>query len=733
MAANASRDDDTLGENAGKLLAIVFCGFLGIVALVAIFEILGTRPAYIVATMPIFLVSVVLLLAVAARAGGDRFFVAGGRVPVSIAAASGAAVAMPVASVLALAGLLYAFGFDGLCFVLGPAAGLVVGGVLLAPHIARSGAPTIPAFLGLRFGTTARLIAAAVVALCSAMIAVAAVSSAAGIGALAFGMERTWGVWAVIAIALASTLPGGMSSLTWSGSAKGIVMLIGVLAPVTVLMASARGIGLPQIGYGEVLSSVSNLEREMIEKGLASAASLKPHVKPFLQIDSLNFQAIVLSLMAGVAVMPHLLGRCVTAGSARDARASWAWMLVLVFLVLISAPALAALAKHEVYALIASSRPLSSLPDWMIELSRAGTVRLHGLSIALLEAVRGALAAGSTDTGSIALHLAGQSSDLSDAWLALKEPVRSALVEAARALSASAGPDAVLSEFRDRLLPSAALLSGNKQGLVTHLAFEADPAALILALPRLMGQPVILSSVLAAGALAAALALAAAAIFTIATTLAHDLRPGASDLAPVPSSRAWTARALLILTGLAVGAAALSATGETPALVPAALSLAAAGLFPALALGIWWKRASAFGAVLGMIAGLAVAGYYMAGTRYFPLTLHESFAHLSNAAPSAVRRLKDLEAAWLGADEATRGAARAALEAHASGGLLRPGVANWFGISPLASALFGLPAGFLLLVMGSLAAPRPGTTVDDLARRIRTPETAEDATYAPES
>jgi cation/acetate symporter len=46
--------------------------------------------------------------------------------------------------------------------------------------------------------------------------------------------------------------------------------------------------------------------------------------------------------------------------------------------------------------------------------------------------------------------------------------------------------------------------------------------------------------------------------------------------------------------------------------VSAAFSLAAAGFFPALVMGIFWRRANGFGAVAGMLAGLGVCAYYMA-------------------------------------------------------------------------------------------------------------------------
>ena len=49
-----------------------------------------------------------------------------------------------------------------------------------------------------------------------------------------------------------------------------------------------------------------------------------------------------------------------------------------------------------------------------------------------------------------------------------------------------------------------------------------------------------------------------------------------------------------------------------------AFSLAMAGNFPALVMGIWWKRATSAGAVCGIIAGFGLCLFYLVVTRYFP-------------------------------------------------------------------------------------------------------------------
>ena len=49
-----------------------------------------------------------------------------------------------------------------------------------------------------------------------------------------------------------------------------------------------------------------------------------------------------------------------------------------------------------------------------------------------------------------------------------------------------------------------------------------------------------------------------------------------------------------------------------------AFSLAMAGNFPALIMGVWWKRTTATGAICGIIAGFGLCLFYLVTTRYFP-------------------------------------------------------------------------------------------------------------------
>ena len=472
--------------------------------------------------------------------------------------------------------------------------------------------------------------------------------------------------------------------------------------------ASKHGVLLPQLSYGEALAQISHLETTMLEKGLADLRSFQPHVKPFLQLDRLNFFALTLTVMAGAASLPHIIGRYLTAPSAREARLAGAWATLFIFVLLVTAPAYAAYAKLEVYSLIAKETPLTALPTWLEPLSRADLVRIHGVSLKMLDDVTGAVRAGAGDVSAVTAHLKAQGLDTASSWADLKAPAKTAMLDAARTVL-DAPSSAKWEAFQRTALPAAALAAGNKTGFLTHGALAFEPAAVIAAIPGMAGAPWIVAGLLFAGFASAIVATAGSLALTIANTLGRDVYATAIDRNATEVRRVAVARALVLL---AAGLAALAAVATPPGAMIAvlsALSLAAATLFPALVLGIWWRRANTWGAVAGMTVGLAVCAYYLIGTHYMPVGFYETWPQLSNASDAAIRKFVSLKAAWesAAAGEA-KTAAWAALETHARGTGAKVGVANWFGVHGAASALFALPAGILALILVSSphAAPR---------------------------
>jgi Na+(H+)/acetate symporter ActP len=119
--------------------------------------------------------------------------------------------------------------------------------------------------------------------------------------------------------------------------------------------------------------------------------------------------------------------------------------------------------------------------------------------------------------------------------------------------------------------------------------------------------------------------------------------------------------------------------GHIPRFIGIVIALPAAGFFPALVLGIFWKRTTGVAASLGMIAGFATTFYYMVSTQV-----------------------------WL--REIVFGVPRSA-----------PVDGLWWEIQPIAADVFGVPVGFAVIVLLSLVTPPPSRETQRLVENVRYP------------
>lgn len=719
--ASEAKDGSLLVANIGKVCAIIVCGFLALAAVVSILDQLGLPPDGLLAVLLVASAGTFALIAFAARSNDPKaFFVAARTVPGIAGAVAALPLWLPAGSALALVGTLYALGYDGTATLIGIAAGLVLTGVLFAPYLRRSGAYTVADFLGARFGGGVRLLAAVAVVAISLVLLVNVLAPAAEIAARALSVPVEPALAALVLAVLLVVLPGGCNSTTWSALPQSIVFLVGFLVPVAIFAVQHHDPVFPFTAYGDTLASLSKLETDMLVSGLADARSLKPHVKPFLHLDASNFHAVVLTLMLGIAVLPHLLTRHLQAVSPAEARGGSAWMLGLGLIVLLSAPAYAALAKLQVYTLVDHKLAFANLPDWMEELSRADLVRIHGISLKLVDDVAAALGSGAADMTQVTTYLGSESPESSAALMDLKEPVRILVVDAAREAIAGSGRTA-WDILRDPLLPAVAAASGNKTGLVTLSALDIDPEALALALPRLAGQPPTVAALAVIGALAVAMSVAAATLVTAANTLAHDVYFKMLGRTTTAGRRIWAARLLLVALAAAAGLVSHCWHREAALALSLVPAFAAATLFPALVLAIWWRRANGAGVALGLVAGGTLTLYYAYATNYAPVEFYDTWSTFSNGGPAAARKFAELKSAWSLAAGDAKAAAWTALETYVQGGASRTGYANWFGLGSAAIAVIAVPAGFLLAVLASLATAPPDAERDSFVTSIRRP------------
>ena len=158
----------------------------------------------------------------------------------------------------------------------------------------------------------------------------------------------------------------------------------------------------------------------------------------------------------------------------------------------------------------------------------------------------------------------------------------------------------------------------NGDGLIQYSAdpdtnelVTLDNDILVLANPEIAKLPNWVIALVAAGGLAAALSTAAGLLLAISSAISHDLlkrtlMPDISERQELMASRLAMAAAVL-----GAGYLGLNPPGFAAGTVALAFGLAAASLFPALLLGIFSKRVTREGAVLGMLAGIGVTLAYV--------------------------------------------------------------------------------------------------------------------------
>src|SRR6266542_1942115 len=155
-------------------------------------------------------------------------------------------------------------------------------------------------------------------------------------------------------------------------------------------------------------------------------------------------------------------------------------------------------------------------------------------------------------------------------------------------------------------------------GVLRFQDFVINTDVIVLSTPEIAGLPYVISGLVAAGGLAAALSTADGLLLAIANALSHDIYYKMIDPNAPTIRRLTVARVLLFFVAVAAAALAASKPGDILAMVGWAFSLAMAGNFPAIVLGIWWKRATTAGAIAGIMAGWGICLFYLVVSRYFP-------------------------------------------------------------------------------------------------------------------
>ena len=620
-----------------------------------------------------------------------EYYVAGRRVPAVYNGMATGADWMSAASFIGLAGTLYLTGYSGLAFVLGWTGGYCLVALFLAPYLRKYGQFTIPDFLGDRYeGNAARLVGAGIAILVSFVYVVAQIYGVGLITTRLSGLAFEIGIFVGLGGILVCSFLGGMRAVTWTQVAQYIILIIAYLMPVVWLSIKQTGFPIPQAVYGFQLEKVTVREQQLSTdpKELEVMAVFKAQADQLADKLADVPTALAADRAAAMRQVEALKASNAPLGQLQTAQRAWA-----------SLPKDEAAAR-EIWARAKAAadqraKPLGGMPPQAQqfagdpkgdEVERKAFDESRSNFLALVFC----LMLGTAGLPHILMRYyttpTVKEARESVTWslffiflLYCTAPALAVLVKfeifnvlVGTPFDKLPGWISAWSKVDPALLSVADV---NHDGIFQLGEMRIGGDIIVLATPEIAGLPFVVSGLVAAGGLAAALSTADGLLLTIANALSHDVYYKMVDPGAPTSRRVMISKVLLLIVALLAALVAAQKPADILFLVSAAFSLAAAGFFPALVLGIFWKRANQWGAVMGMLAGLTVTFYYMATTQ-----------------------------PWL------RGVF----------GVTGP-VELWAGILPISAGVFGVPVGFLVIVLVSLLTRPPRAETRELVEYVRYP------------
>ena len=528
-------------------------------------------------------------IAIWSKAGStSEFYIAGKGVhPIANGMAT-AADWMSAASFISMAGIISFSGYDGSVYLMGWTGGYVLLALLLAPYLRKFGKFTVPDFIGERYySNVARIVAV----FCTLIISFTYIAGQMrGVG-IVFSryleVDINSGVFIGVAIVLFYAILGGMKGITYTQVAQYCVLIFAFMVPAIFISIQITGNPIPQLGFGSksfdgtyLLDKLNGLHQELGFSEYTSGS--KSRLDVFL---------ITAALMIGTAGLPHVIVRFFTVKKVSDARKSAGWALLFIAILYTTAPAVAVFARTNLIETV-SEKEYSNMPYWFKKWE---------------------------DTG--------------------------------------------LLKFEDKNDDKIIQYLGDKQ--LNELIIDRD--IMVLANPEIAELPNWVIALLAAGAIAAALSTAAGLLLVISSSISHDLikktiNPnwinnkefkiesqwiysitifgliiwglntgslvGYLTIGLIPLiltflmskqhgkyilkiNELFVARISALFAVLIAGYFGINPPDFVAATVALAFGLAAASFFPAIVLGIFYKKMNKEGAITGMLVGISSMLFYM--------------------------------------------------------------------------------------------------------------------------
>ena len=514
-------------------------------------------------------------IAIWSRASSTNdFYIAGKGVhPIANGMAT-AADWMSAASFISMAGLIAFLGKDGSVYLMGWTGGYVLLALLLAPYLRKFGQYTVPDFIGTRFYSNAARLVAVICLIFISFTYVAGQMRGVGIVFSRFlEVDINLGVVIGMCIVFFYAVLGGMKGITYTQVAQYCVLIFAYLVPAIFISILMTGNPIPQLGFGDTLI---NSEVYLLDKLDTVTSELGFNAYTENTKTNIDIFCITAALMFGTAGLPHVIVRFFTVPNVSDARKSAGYALIFIAILYSTAPAVSAFARMNFIDSVQEVN-YQEAPGWFKNWENIGLIAWND-----------------KNNDGLIQYSAGN---------ALKE---------------------VKPRFNNNRGSSGERGLDNKPDMTNTNEVYIDRDIMVLANPEIAKLPAWVIALVAAGALAAALSTAAGLLLVISASVSHDLLKKTFMPSITEKQELFYARCSAAVAIFIAGLFGIYPPGFVAQVVAFAFGLAAATIFPALFMGIFYKRLNKEGAIAGMLAGLAVTSIYIINFKFINTNLNSA-------------------------------------------------------------------------------------------------------------
>ena len=517
----------------------------------------------------------------------NDFYIAGKGVSPLANGMATAADWMSAASFISMAGLIAFLGKDGSVYLMGWTGGYVLLALLLAPYLRKFGKYTVPDFIGTRYYSKAARLVAIICLIFISFTYVAGQMRGVGIVFSRFlEVDINTGVIIGMCIVFFYAVLGGMKGITYTQVAQYCVLIFAYLVPAIFISLMITNNPIPQLGFGDKVVGSSTYLLDKLDQ-----VSIDLGFNAYTEYSKSNVDIffITAALMFGTAGLPHVIVRFFTVPKVSDARKSAGYALVFIALLYTTAPAVATFAKINFINSVQEVE-YKQAPNWFKNWEDIGLIAWKDKN----------------NDGIINYSKGNALEGVKPKYLDDKE-----------------------GDYGERITTNSPDFSNSNEIYI-------DNDIMVLANPEIAQLPNWVIALVAAGALAAALSTAAGLLLVISASISHDLMkkilmPKITEKQELFFARCAAAAAIII-----AGLFGIYPPGFVAQVVAFAFGLAASTIFPALFLGIFYKRLNKEGAIAGMISGLIATSSYITYFKFINPQLNVAENWLFGISPEGI-------------------------------------------------------------------------------------------------